>query len=85
MLCGEFFCVAFFLHNDRYRIGNKEVCYDLCSVRMRICGMPVRADIAVRRSAKSTERLRYCDCENLTLKECGSEESVVQRDEMECF
>ena len=24
-------------------------------------------------------------CENLNLKECGSEESVVQRDEMECF
>ena len=32
---GVFLC-CFFLHKDRYRIGNEEVCYDLCSVRMRI-------------------------------------------------
>ena len=54
---------------------------------VRICGTAVRwsADVAVRRSAKATERLCYCDCENLTMKEWGSQESVVQRDEMACF
>ena len=38
----------------------------------------------MRRRAKPTERVHYRDCENLTMKECGSEELVVQRDEMAC-
>lgn len=42
-------------------------------------------NIAVMRSAKPAEIMRYCDCENLTMKECGSEQSVVQRDKVECF